>query len=324
MLRRDMYVGKLVWNRSRFLKIPESNKRVRRPRPRSEWRIINRPDLAIVTEQLWTRVQERLAWTKEIYGRQGRDGLLNRTASSQHLLSGVVKCANCGGNFVITSGRSRYGHRRYGCSNHFNRGTCTNNQQIRKDELEERLLDGLQQAVTENTAIEYVVEEVAKRINEANRRDFDRSAVAQETKNRLRAEIARLVAAIADSGHSTAILDAVNKRENELRVLDAQMQHTAAMLPSITTGDISEFVVGRLLHLRELLSNDVIRARAELLNHVAEICLEPQVGTKAGYIAVGEWDLLGKHPGVDRAHTLSGVRARLVAGAGFEPATSGL
>jgi site-specific DNA recombinase len=324
MLRREMYIGKLLWNRSRFLKIPDSNKRVRRLRPQSQWRIIKRPDLAIVTEELWNRVQSRLALTKEIYGRQGRDGLLNRSASSQYLFSGVVKCGAYGGNLVITTGGSHYGHRRYGCSNHFYRGTYANGQQIRKDEMEERLLNGLQKAVTENTALKHVVEEAVRQINEANRRDFDRAATAQETRTKLQAKIVRLVAAVADSGHSAAILDAISQREGQVRDLNGRLSRTSSAAPSVTTADVSELVVGKLTQLRELLNKDVIRARSEMLNHVSEIRFVLQHGTTRSYVAIGEWDLLGKHPEVDRAHTLSGVRARLVAGVGFGPTTSGL
>ena len=42
------------------------------------------------------------------------------------------------------------------------------------------------------------------------------------------------------------------------------------------------------------------------------------------YLATGNWNLLDEEKGVDRARHLSGVRARLVAGVGFEPTTSGL
>ncbi len=43
MLRRDLYVGKVIWNRARFVKVPGTNKRVRRARPQSEWRIVPSP-----------------------------------------------------------------------------------------------------------------------------------------------------------------------------------------------------------------------------------------------------------------------------------------
>jgi len=42
MLRRELYVGRLIWNRSRFVKTPGTNKRVRRARPRHEWKVLNR------------------------------------------------------------------------------------------------------------------------------------------------------------------------------------------------------------------------------------------------------------------------------------------
>ena len=64
-------------------------------------------------------------------------------------------------------------------------------------------------------------------------------------------------------------------------------------------------------------------ARSELSKHVSEIRMEPNL-TERHYTAIGEWDLLGEYPGTGRARHFPGGRARLVAGAGFEPATFGL
>lgn len=44
MLRRELYVGRVIWNRSRFTKVPGTNRRVARPRPSSEWRLSERPE----------------------------------------------------------------------------------------------------------------------------------------------------------------------------------------------------------------------------------------------------------------------------------------
>ena len=38
MLRRELYRGRVIWNRGQFIKAPGTNKRVRRERPRGEWR----------------------------------------------------------------------------------------------------------------------------------------------------------------------------------------------------------------------------------------------------------------------------------------------
>jgi len=43
MLKRELYRGEIVWNRSKFLKVPGSNKRRSRPRPESERKRFSAP-----------------------------------------------------------------------------------------------------------------------------------------------------------------------------------------------------------------------------------------------------------------------------------------
>src|SRR5215469_729483 len=67
MLRRELYCGRVIWNRARFVKAPGTNKRVRRERPQTEWRVLERPELRIVSQELWQRVRDRLEWLKAHY-----------------------------------------------------------------------------------------------------------------------------------------------------------------------------------------------------------------------------------------------------------------
>jgi site-specific DNA recombinase len=325
MLRRELYVGRLIWNRSKFVKSPGTNKRVRRVRPRHEWKILNRSELRIISDELWERVQSRLAFAKRVYSRQGRDGLFNRSASSQYLFSGVIKCADCGGNLVITSGRSRRGHRRYGCSNHFYRGTCANGLQIRREWLEEKLLTGLCEAVLQPEAVKYAIEAVRQQIEEASRQSCRAVDEARQAEARIQGELDRLIAAVAERGHSAALLEAIEERENQLERIRNAACNSDSETRQVHPQEITDFVMSRLTRLPQLLNVDVMQARAELLRHVTEIRLVPQqTGEGADYVAEGEWDLLGNREEMERARHLSGVRARLVAGVGFEPTTSGL
>jgi site-specific DNA recombinase len=91
MLRRERYVGRIIWNRTRFIKRPGTNKRVCRPRPKSEWSTQEAPELRIVDGELWTRVQDRLVQVKALYGRGGRNGLMNRAADSSLSADGPSK-----------------------------------------------------------------------------------------------------------------------------------------------------------------------------------------------------------------------------------------
>jgi site-specific DNA recombinase len=320
MLRRETYIGRVIWNRSKFVKSPGSNKRVRRLRPRSEWRVIEQPQRRIVSDELWARVMARLVWTKATYGKQKRDGLLNRTASSKYLLSGIVKCAVCGGNLVITSGRSLRGHRRYGCSQHHYRGACSNGLQIRKDWLEEKLLAGLQDAVLKPEAIEYAVQEFSRQLKEATGTLSHEADRATLRKSQLETELNRLVDAIAGGGHSVFLMEAIQEKEQEIRVLDERVNAACESLPSVQPADIVSFVTGKLSRLSSLLNGGVPQARAELLRHVTEIRLIPQeTNNGSDYVAVGNWNLLGNSLETDRARHLLGVRARLVAGACNHP-----
>jgi hypothetical protein len=122
MLQRELYIGRVVWNKSRFIKKPNTNTRVRRPRPISEWRINERPELRIVEESLWDRVQQRLAWIAEKYNYANQPGLLHRAVTSPMLLTGFIKCGICGANLTIVNGRSKGRHPRYGCPQNYNRG----------------------------------------------------------------------------------------------------------------------------------------------------------------------------------------------------------
>ena len=61
ILRDELYVGRLVWNRLRFVKDPSTGKRVSRLNPESEWIREEVPELRIIDDALWDRFQNRLA-----------------------------------------------------------------------------------------------------------------------------------------------------------------------------------------------------------------------------------------------------------------------
>ena len=68
MLRRELYIGRIVWNHRRYVKKPGTNKRVSRRRPETEWtQPLDVPELRIIDEPLWERVQCRLAVVGEKY-----------------------------------------------------------------------------------------------------------------------------------------------------------------------------------------------------------------------------------------------------------------
>lgn len=53
ILNNELYIGKLVWNRLRYVKNPSTGKRVSRQNPESEWIVADVPHLRIVDDELW-------------------------------------------------------------------------------------------------------------------------------------------------------------------------------------------------------------------------------------------------------------------------------
>ena len=106
MLYRELYAGTVIWNRSKFVPVPGTNRRVRRMRPQSEWRIVQREELRIIEQDLWEQVKRRLNAFKELYHSRVQPGLLPRSETTKFLFSGLLKWGRCGGNLaIVASGR---------------------------------------------------------------------------------------------------------------------------------------------------------------------------------------------------------------------------
>jgi len=314
MLRRELYIGRVVWNRSRFIKVPGTNKRVARPRPKNEWRIVERPELRVVSDDLWQAVQARQATLQKLYGGQ-RQGLLNRSASSGNLLTGFLKCGLCGANLVIVTGRRRR-HAMYGCPQHFYRGACANGLKIRQEYLERQLFSELQAAVLRPEVIEYTVREFQRQLESAQIDASQDRERAQEKKKELEEQLQRLTAAVAESGHSPFLLQAIAEREGELAEVE-RLLAPACDRASQDSDKLCQFALERLSTLPELLSADVPRARAELARHVTYITMmASEANGSQHYVCQGDWNLLGNP--TERGDV------RMVAGGGFEPPTFGL
>jgi site-specific DNA recombinase len=312
MLRRELYVGRVIWNRSRFTKVPGTNRRVARPRPSSEWRISERPELRIISDELWQLVQAKNARMAKLYGGQ-HQGLLNRSASSRNLLTGFLKCGLCGGNLVIVTGRQRR-HAMYGCPQHFYRGTCSNDLKVRQEWLEKQLLSDLQQAILLPETIDYALQEFQRHLDSvlvSAGQDRERK---KGRKNELREQLQRLTGAVAESGHSASLLQAIAEREQELAEIEKSFCQESAN-GSLQAEELRHFAITRLSALPELLCSDIPRARSELARHIDSVKMTPtEEDGNRRYVCEGDWNLIG---------TLTGD-VRMVAGGGFEPPTFGL
>src|SRR4249919_2193147 len=61
VLANEKYRGLMIWGRKTFERRPGTRQLVARALPRDSWRTLERPDLRIVSEDLWQRVHARRA-----------------------------------------------------------------------------------------------------------------------------------------------------------------------------------------------------------------------------------------------------------------------
>ena len=79
ILNNELYVGRLVWNRQRFVKDPQTGKRIAKPNPESEWITQDVPELRVVRDELWLQVKERQAATRKLLV-EDRNGIRSERA----------------------------------------------------------------------------------------------------------------------------------------------------------------------------------------------------------------------------------------------------
>lgn len=134
ILNNELYIGRSVWNRQRFVKNPDTGKRVARPNPPSEWVTKDVPELRIVDDDLWQAAKTRQASTRYTM----KAGIVG-ARRPKFLFSGLTRCGSCGGGFILA------GHDLLTCFNAHSRGTCVNRRSIKRQELEARVLRAMRE-----------------------------------------------------------------------------------------------------------------------------------------------------------------------------------
>ena len=133
MIENPIYSGSLYWNRSKWIKLDDSGKRVRKERGKDDLRGSqgNAPHLQIITPATWKLAQLRIHVNKV----QPNDHRLHSGGKAVYMLSGLLKCA-CGGNFVLDS------KTHYRCSKALDGASCTmsHSLRVRRDLAEQVIL----------------------------------------------------------------------------------------------------------------------------------------------------------------------------------------
>jgi site-specific DNA recombinase len=228
ILRNELYIGRMVWNRMRFLKDPTTGKRISRMNDRAAWVMEEVPQLRIVDQGLWDQVQHRLGAIREACGANNPDRPRyweNRRA--QHLIAGKTFCASCGGTM------SNVGRDYIACGAARKQGTCSNTQGIRRSELERLVLDALRDQLMEP---DLVAEFVTAFTAEWNRLAAEASAGRDGAARDLAAterKLKGLIDAIADGFRAPGLQAQLDELEARKAALTAKLAAPAPTVPRL-------------------------------------------------------------------------------------------
>jgi len=328
LLNNELYIGRLVWNRQRFLKNPETGKRVARLNPPEEWIVAEVPELRILDDALWQAAKARQGEISEKYAtaiaatRAAQANRLNSTHRPRYLLSGLLECGVCGGSY------SKRGQDRYGCSNHVMSGSCSNSRTIRRDEIEERVMAGLREKLMEPEAAAEAMKAYAEETNRLNRERRASGATDRKELADIEKKIATMLDVIEDGGYARGMMDRMRELEARQDEIAERLSSAPVDLPDIHP-NIAIVYRRKVERLAEALADprDRDEAADAIRGLIERIVLTP--GEKRGQMdaalhgdlgTILEWAGNGRRKGATDTPG-SGMSVSVVAGAGFEPAT---
>ncbi len=257
ILNNKLYIGQYIWNRSQWVKNPDTGKSKRIDRPTSEWVVVDSPQLRIVTDETWQAVRNRMDCRKKIYG-----GRLIKT-----LFSGLMRCPKCNGPIIATS--QRY----YGCNYAKDRGpsVCTGFY-LPREQTETRFLEIIQQQLLTDDAQKTIATQIKAILLKRREALYQSASTFRVKLTKIDEEIQRLVDAIAAIGISPAL-------QARLQAAEAQRKKTAyeielgTKIKDSSISDASKIAKHITMDLQAALSKDSQRSREIISSLMGNITL---------------------------------------------------
>jgi len=303
LVRNERYLGRLVWGRTRSERRPVTGNKVQRPVPAEDWKTVGHPELRIISDDLWQRVQRRLQQLQPNTARPRQPGrnLLRGRSGAVHgrsLFSGFLRCGQCGGSVTIVSKHPYHGrvYAYLGCTSYARNGSavCVNRVTARVEDAEHALLAGVQAEVTRPETLAYIVANLSTAFTDAIAARPTRREALSAQREEVALKITRLVSVVEAGMATTAVLQQLRARENELTRLDAALAELDTPVTPERLTVIPSWVKQQVSDVVNLLQDRPERVRAELSRLGIRFTVYPVVDVPEGqrpYLrAVGEGD----------------------------------
>lgn len=319
ILNNELYIGTITYNRQRFVKDPDTGKRLSKPNPPEKWITHDVPHLRIIDDETWEAVQS-------IKGRYSSSAS-NMRQTKKRLLSGLIRCGACGGAMTIIN------RERYSCSARRERGTCDSPISIAANDIEDRVLGGLRSILLgrEDLVAEFAAAFKAEVIR-LQKTQHSRERALSKDLNKIESGIRRCLDYIVQGdGDPGAVRQTLQDLEARKATLLRDMEGTQGLSEVIIHPNIADLYRRKVEQLQSLLIDDTSRPQAmEIIRSMIDR-IEVSAGDKRGepqVLLVGALASILDYASTSDAQTQNAAsagggacRVFMVAGVGFEPTT---
>jgi site-specific DNA recombinase len=294
ILQNERYLGRQIWGQQSVEHEPGTGRRIMRDNPRSEWRVEERPELRIVSDELWDRVQQtRADIRKAVASKQnlarGKDARFHST----HLFTGFAKCHLCGAAMTSVSGGM--GSPRLGCNRSWNQGrdACPNRLTIRMKVAEPQILAKLQTELQQPNTLAHITKSLEKEIQRKLTAPKEGANDAQRQLEQERRKLQNLVAAIEGGASApSTLLKAITDREATIKRLEGELRKRDEKPSGKQLPELSGWVREQLKDLTGLLKSDPAKVKAEFRRLNLQLTFQPtEAEPRAHYVVKGQCDL---------------------------------
>lgn len=220
MLLNPRYRG--VYTHGRVKKVRQNGTARRVKADPQETIVVEIPEWQIVDDDTWFAVQERFSARKQTPN-------AGRGAPARYALTGLGKCAHCGGSILSTTPPAYGGgyerKKMYACSRHHQRGkiVCPVTVQQPVSEVEAALVDYISRNVATEQLLDEVLTEIRDQIKaQMPKRDADVAALEAELRD-VRAEQKRLAKAVALADDLPELVTELRQRNVRIQQIEARI-----------------------------------------------------------------------------------------------------
>jgi hypothetical protein len=283
VLNNELYAGRIVWNRQRYIKDPSTGRRVSRPNPPHEWVTADVPELQIVDDDLWQgarRHQAALAKVFEATTKGVRDARAKARSGLRrpsYMLSGLLVCGCCSGKYGLVVGD------RYGYLNRHRRNTCDNGRTIRRAIIEDRALTGLKEKLVSADAVAEAVRAYHEALNREKQDQRAQSSADRHTLAKVERTIKSIITAIEDGMYQPSMKARMDDLERQKAEITAGLAVETPPLPDVNP-NIAEIYRHKVQHRSVALADPKTaqESTTAIRSLIGEIVLTP--GEKRGEV----------------------------------------